>query len=104
MSAWTRVRGSAFALAEAIAAELPTASALDLAMLVVVGCHRITRWSREKDVPRRPAGLAEAGQRLEVVAACVFQVAAAAGKILERKPSGALRPVLLRTASRQRRR
>jgi hypothetical protein len=39
MLAWTRVREAAFALAEAITAELRTASALDLAMLVVAGCQ-----------------------------------------------------------------
>jgi len=39
LSAWAKVREAAFASAEAIAAELRTASAPDLAMLVVAGRH-----------------------------------------------------------------
>jgi hypothetical protein len=39
LSAWAKVREAAFASAEAIAAELRSASAPDLAMLVVAGRH-----------------------------------------------------------------
>jgi len=39
LSGWAKVRETAFAPAEAIAAELRTASAPDLAMLVVADCQ-----------------------------------------------------------------
>src|SRR5437763_11570140 len=42
-----------------------------------------TRRQSYQHQDRRPASLAETGQRLEVVGACVLQVAAAGGKILE---------------------
>ena len=48
--AWVRVGEGALAPAEAIAAELRTASAPDLAMLVVAAAGCVRRWG-EKDVP-----------------------------------------------------
>jgi hypothetical protein len=50
LSAWAKIREAAFTPAEAIAAELCTASAPNLAMLVVAGCQ-LRQALGEKDVP-----------------------------------------------------
>ena len=50
MSAWTRVRESAFALAKAIAAELRTASTPNLLCSSAPAASCVRRWN-EKDVP-----------------------------------------------------
>ena len=47
-----------------------------------VGVGKRTRRQSYQHQDRRPAGLAEAGQQLEVVGACVLQVAGASRKIL----------------------
>ena len=48
-----------------------------------MGVGKRTRRQSYQHQDWRPAGLAETGQRLEVVGACILQVAAAGGKILE---------------------
>ena len=53
----------------------------------LVGVGKRTRRQSYQHQDRRPASLAEAGQRLEVVGACLLQVAGAAAKILEKLSS-----------------
>ena len=57
-----------------------------------VGVGKRTRRQSYQHQDRRPASLAETGQRLEVVGACVLQLAAAGGKILGESRRAGMQP------------